>query len=637
MTSRRILLAVSLLSFGVWGASCSSSSDTAPVVVDHSPSTLAAVSSTTQLGVAGTALDPIAVRVTMKSGDVVAGASVSFHVVSGGGAVNPATATTDDQGIATTTWTLGPETGSQSIAASSGSLAPVTFAATAATGPASAIAKVGGDGQQASAGAAVAVVPQVRVVDASGNPVAGVTVTFAVASGGGSVSGATATSAADGSASPTSWTLGTGVGANTLRAAAGTATTTFTATAVAGAPATLTFASVAPGELEIGDQVSLTTRAFDTYGNENTGAIASYTVSPPYAATVDASGNLMAVTPGAFTVVAKSGAAQVSYSAAVIGHPLSLQIASQLYIGASPDGISVTDDGAWAIRTDGSIGELTHYDLQGAALNVPVQVESAALSYIVMAPRSSGTTVVVTNVGAISSEFWFVDIATNAIVDSVMTGRYVQSGQMSADGKRAYILLDAGELAVIDATTHKFLPSIPLGAGIQSFIIAHGDTTGYAYSSAGTMFEIDLARGVVRRQFSMPAFTEVDVSRDGSLFYALDNAALFVRVLRTSDLGVVRLFSTTGSHIAASPDGRELFVTTSGGSGSFIQSFTGDAASGFTLGPSFTPTDTPVRLLFDSFGGTLFVVNASGTVDVIRANPCTMGACRPPPASRRRP
>ena len=66
-----------------------------------------------------------------------------------------------------------------------------------------------------------------------------------------------------------------------------------------------------------------------------------------------------------------------------------------------------------------------------------------------------------------------------------------------------------------------------------------------------------------------------------------------------------------------------------------IQSFTGDAASGLTLGPAFTSTDTPLRMLFDSSGGTLFVVNASGTVDVIRAL-CTTGACRPPSTTRRR-
>ena len=46
-----------------------------------------------------------------------------------------------------------------------------------------------GDGQVATAGAAVATAPSVKVTDAGGNPVSGVSVTFAVASGGGSATG----------------------------------------------------------------------------------------------------------------------------------------------------------------------------------------------------------------------------------------------------------------------------------------------------------------------------------------------------------------------------------------------------------------------------------------------------------------
>src|SRR5262249_16734863 len=135
--------------------------------------------------------------------------------------------------------------------------------------------------------------------------------------------------------------------------------------------------------------------------------------------------------------------------------------------------------------------------------------------------------------------------------DSIPTQRYVQFAAMAADGRRAYVVLDAGELAVIDVATHKFLPSIPLGTGIESFRLAHGDSLAYAYSgTSGTMFEIDLKRGVTRRQFSMPHFTDVDVSRDGTLFYALDNAAFLSRVLRVSDLFQVQQFIGPGSKIA---------------------------------------------------------------------------------------
>jgi surface protein len=94
------------------------------------------------------------------------------------------------------------------------------------------IAVVGGDGQSATAGSAVGTAPSVRVTDANGDPVAGVSVTFAVASGGGTVDPTTAViTGADGVAAVTSWTLGATAGSNTLTA---------TATGLTGSPLTFT-------------------------------------------------------------------------------------------------------------------------------------------------------------------------------------------------------------------------------------------------------------------------------------------------------------------------------------------------------------------------------------------------------------
>jgi surface protein len=104
-------------------------------------------------------------------------------------------------------------------------------------GAAAQIAVVGGDGQSATVGAVVGTAPSVRVSDANGNPVAGVSVTFAVASGGGTVDPAAAViTGADGVASAASWTLGTAAGSNTLTATVSGLTgspLTFTATGTA--------------------------------------------------------------------------------------------------------------------------------------------------------------------------------------------------------------------------------------------------------------------------------------------------------------------------------------------------------------------------------------------------------------------
>jgi len=102
----------------------------------------------------------------------------------------------------------------------------VTFSATAegagggSGAGAARIEAVDGDGQTAPAGTPVPIVPSVRVTDAGGAPVAGVSVTFQVKGGGGHVRDGTTTTDADGIARPGAWTLGPDPGANVLEARA---------------------------------------------------------------------------------------------------------------------------------------------------------------------------------------------------------------------------------------------------------------------------------------------------------------------------------------------------------------------------------------------------------------------------------
>ena len=103
------------------------------LVVTASNATLATVSGDGQSGAVSSPLaQPIIVRVTNASGSPLSGYLVSFAVASGGGSVAPVTALTDASGQASTTWTLGPATGTQtlsvSVAGASGS--PLTVTAT---------------------------------------------------------------------------------------------------------------------------------------------------------------------------------------------------------------------------------------------------------------------------------------------------------------------------------------------------------------------------------------------------------------------------------------------------------------------------------------------------------------------------
>jgi hypothetical protein len=108
-----------------------------------------------------------------------------------------------------------------------------------------------------TAGSTVVPDAAVRVTDAMGNPVEGVSVTFATLNGG-SVAGETQNTSAQGIATVGSWTIGTAAGtAYQLRASAtGLTPVTFTTTAVAGAAGQLTIETQPAGTAQSGVALS---------------------------------------------------------------------------------------------------------------------------------------------------------------------------------------------------------------------------------------------------------------------------------------------------------------------------------------------------------------------------------------------
>jgi adhesin/invasin len=209
------------------------------------PATVVVSAGDNQTAAAGTALAvPPSVLVRDAFGNPVAGSTVAFAVTSGGGSVTGGSATTNTSGIAAVgSWILGTTIGANTLTATAGALAPLTFSATAVPGP-GIMTLTSGNNQTAIVNTAVAVAPSVTIKDVNNNPVVGTTVTFAVASGGGSITGATATTNASGVATLGSWTLGTTAGSNSLTASSpgvNGSPVTFTATGTPDAPQTMTF------------------------------------------------------------------------------------------------------------------------------------------------------------------------------------------------------------------------------------------------------------------------------------------------------------------------------------------------------------------------------------------------------------
>ncbi len=138
-------------------------------------------------------------------------------------------------------------------------------------GPPAALTVAEGADQTGAVGMPVAVAPTVRVRDASGRGVAGISVKFDVVGGNGSVTGDSVVTDADGEATVGEWRLGPIPGTNTLRAQ--TVNHPFqvalTATSTPGAPSSVQIVSGAALSAVIGQEVvpRPAVRVRDPFGN----------------------------------------------------------------------------------------------------------------------------------------------------------------------------------------------------------------------------------------------------------------------------------------------------------------------------------------------------------------------------------
>jgi len=216
-------------------ATFGSLSASASVTVQQVAARVAAVSGDGQTGSVGQALaEPVVVRSEDQGGSPMPGASVTF-TLQAGGSTSVTEATTDGEALASATWTLGTTSGTQLLTATiTGFTTGIALLnATAVAGPPAAIAKASGDQQIAPVGVALFEPVTIKLTDAFGNDVEGGSVSFAVTGGGGSVTPAQATTGDDGSAQAT-WTMGAGLGVNTLSATVSDLSPVeFTATAAA--------------------------------------------------------------------------------------------------------------------------------------------------------------------------------------------------------------------------------------------------------------------------------------------------------------------------------------------------------------------------------------------------------------------
>jgi hypothetical protein len=170
----------------------------------------------------------------------MSGQVVTF-TASTGASITPASVTTGATGNASATMTVGNTPATYTFTATSGTVSQ-QVTVTAVAGSPSAIAATSATTQTAAAGSAVTFTA--KVTDAQGNALAGASVTWTRTSGAGTPATSSTSTSSAGIASLT-YTLGTAIGTETVRASVTgvTSTVTFTVTKTAGAAAQMT----APG------------------------------------------------------------------------------------------------------------------------------------------------------------------------------------------------------------------------------------------------------------------------------------------------------------------------------------------------------------------------------------------------------
>ena len=182
---------------------------------DRTPTSLVKTSGGNQKGSRSAPLpNPFVVEVRDKYRSAFEGVPVTFTVTAGGGTLSTQSTTTDANGRAESTLTLGPDAGTNTVTVTVAGLEPEIFTAIEEAVPQT-LTKSSGDEQRGLAGAQLANPFIVEVRDQNSETFAGAIVTFTVTTGGGMLSTTSTTTDKNGRTEST-LTLGQQPGTNTV-------------------------------------------------------------------------------------------------------------------------------------------------------------------------------------------------------------------------------------------------------------------------------------------------------------------------------------------------------------------------------------------------------------------------------------
>lgn len=475
--------------------------------------------------------------------------------------------------------------------------------------------------QSAAVGTAVPSAPAVKLVDASGAGVAGVTVVFSVTAGGGTVEGGTAKSDVNGVAAVTKWTLGTTAGVNTLSAASGNlAAVTFTATGLPGAASVLVKTSTDPQTAVAGAAVaaapSVTVK--DANGNAVAGVTVTFAVTAGggsvTAATQQSSATGVATlgswtlgtTAGANTVTASAtGLPSVSFAGTGTAGPAATLTVSPLSVVLGPGltrqlTASAVDQYGNATTTapptfstaNGAIATVSNAGLvSGVAIgNTTVTITSGALTktaFVSVGGHPIGTTRVDTPeagrpfaVRASINDVLLVgeqdtdllgryNLPSTTSVGSVSVGDDPTDVNFSADGLKAYVTNQfSSTLGVINVATNTQVSTVNVGSSPFRVAPSRDGSKIYVTTGGGNLVTVNattLTAGPIPLALG-GALNGLAVHPTQPVIYVTSTSGMLHEVSETTGL-LLRSVSTGGTsqEVVLSPAGTQLYIAMESG------------------------------------------------------------------------
>ncbi|MFZ0564824.1 MAG: YncE family protein [Chlamydiales bacterium] len=252
-------------------------------------------------------------------------------------------------------------------------------------------------------------------------------------------------------------------------------------------------------------------------------------------------------------------------------------VTATVTVGADPEDVAITPDGAFAYVTNNGSGNVSVIDTSTNTVTATVTVGTGPYGVTI---TPDGSFAYVSNNS--SSNVSVIDIGTNTVIATVpLTGFAPQGIDTSVDGSKVYVVNNSSSTVdVISTGTNTVSTTIPLGLFEFPVDVAFAPDGSIAYvtNSAipGSISIIDVSSdtiiGTIPGSLTvLEGPTIVDFSPDSTIAYVVDLPNSQIVIIDVSSSTISGTISGTGTgYVVFTPDGQKAYVSGAGPSDSEV-------------------------------------------------------------------